>query len=220
MFKQKMGMWLVVIMVLNALFCDQVAARHVFEKGDAIYSDFGNVWTPLWFVGHAGLYAEWVDPDDPSNPDDLEKHKVWQSNPRPSLAFLVPLGFPVPLGVNDKMNFKQFEECGTFWSVRTTDLTAAQRRTIVETVQARKNYYYHFFWGYKGPNTFRCDGLVEYCYEKAGIDIMAGDTWSPVIAALPGRVLLTPWQQMRRLDRRTSAELWKVTLGKYDECAE
>ncbi|PIV64514.1 MAG: hypothetical protein COS11_01770, partial [bacterium (Candidatus Ratteibacteria) CG01_land_8_20_14_3_00_40_19] len=173
------------------LFCRDA----FFEKGDTIYRKGF-----LVILGHAGLYKEWKDED----PDNYEEHKIIEIK-----------GWGDVVEIDN--GFDQFYNQG-FWSVRTNnDIDCQQRRKIINIAKAQKDKKYNFFWGYKGPNTFRCDGLVEYCYEQAGIDIVPGDTWSPIIALFPGRILLTPEVQMKRQSVRTSAQLEEITFHKEGE---
>ncbi|MFH1905216.1 MAG: hypothetical protein ABIK53_06830 [bacterium] len=174
-----------------SLYAEETSAK--FEKGDAIYSDLGENHILGW-VGHAGLYMWWdkAEKNGIVNPKEAKNHVVYQSNQESILTFL---GFSVSPGV-EQITFHDFREDGDFWGVKTIKLSSLRRQQIVNIAKSKRGYKYNFFKGYKGPDTFRCDGLVEYCYEQAGKDIVPGDTWSPVVAALPGRILLTPKKQM------------------------
>lgn len=174
----------------------------VFEKGDAIYSDLGEDHF-LWFVGHSGLYWEWEDLNEegnPNDPTDLDTHKIIEAG-----------GYAH--GVRES-NFKKFYDCGTFWSVRTnSDLTWKQRLAIVHCAERQIKCKYSFI-RYKSPRrSFRCDGLVEYCYEQVGVDLIPHDIWGPPKTFI-WQQILTPWTQMHsgKFEIRTEAEVKEVRL--------
>jgi len=181
-----------VLMTMSLVLLSALAyARPVFEKGDAIYrkGDFPGA----WILGHAGLYWEWEDLDrdgEPNDPDDLKTHKTIESRKEEG-------------GVVEK-TFEDFYTGYIFWGVYTKlSLCATQRRVIVDTAENQKGCRYEFFWGYKSPDeSFRCDGLVEYCYEEAGADIVGFDTW----------LTLTPMGQRNALSERESAEVVEAKI--------
>ncbi len=193
------------------------AERYYFEKGDAIYSDLGKHIPIIWFIGHAGLYREWKDINGetgkPNNPDDLDtymkQHRVLESNAAPEEVWKILLGLSVEPGVHE-ITFRAFHEMGDFWDVRyEPSLSCFQRRKIVNIAKRQEELgaKYRFFWGYKNPGkTFRCDGLVEYCYEQARVDIVPDDAW----------FTLTPALQRSFLEKRESAEVKEVRITDPD----
>ena len=192
-------------------------AREYFEKGDAIYRekyDFMGV-----SFGHCGLYWEWITDIDPSC---REAHKNIESS---SEIF--------PFGVQENL-FYHFYWRTNFWSVRSMTfphrLNYFQRERVIETAEYFLDIetQYSAYFGYKNPNgsppSFRCDGLVEYCYE-----IALGHPWMPglnggivlndihLIPAPPLTQTLFPWFQMEHLDERTYAELEEVKIEYPEE---
>jgi len=161
----------------------------VFEKGDAIYSDMGED-RFLGFLGHCGLYWEWVDisGEEPNDPKKLETHKIIEAS-----------GYRHGVRESD---FKKFYDCGEFWGVYTCHgLTATQRQFIVDMAKIQKGCEYVLSRGYKNPSdydeygnrvlgSFRCDGLVEYCYE-----IAFGHPWEP--GNNRGLVFNDTWRSLR-----------------------
>jgi len=131
-----------------------------FERGDAIYryGAFG--------FGHAGLYIDW-DPD--RYPEDRTSHTIIDAITEGRDSVVI-------------RNFRDFCSGGRFWSVRKWrySFSADLRRKITDKASqiALDGARYNFFFGYKQPlgkdPSFRCDGLVEYCYETA-----LGDPWWP-----------------------------------------
>ena len=56
--------------------------------------------------------------------------------------------------------------------------SSAQGLTIARLAREQRSVSYAILWGYKSPGvSFRCDGLVEWAYETAGLDIVPGDHW-------------------------------------------
>jgi hypothetical protein len=173
----------------------------VFEKGDAIYRK-GFISNPIVYIyGHAGIFYEW--PITEADSHDSSQY-----------ATIEILG---PGTTVSKNNISKFLSDGPeFWGVyKNANLTYLQRNKIVDTAKSQSGKKYHALWGYKKPGvSFRCDGLVEYCYEQVGIDLVPGDTWSPEIAKFPRRNLMSPLAQKNspRLVERTSAEVETVEL--------
>ncbi|MFH1548866.1 MAG: hypothetical protein ABID32_06145 [Candidatus Omnitrophota bacterium] len=167
--------------------------------------------------GHAGVFYGWpfAFGGDPSN-RIIPLTPIEEANPQnlSQYATVEALGGSYPFV--GKSNIASFLSRGaTFWGVHTADLTYLQRNQIVNTAKNQLGCKYHFFWGYKSPGvSFRCDGLVEYCYEQAGVDLVPGDTWNPKTALLPWRHLLTPKNQMNSplLSGRSFAELETLEL--------
>lgn len=217
-----LGLLLIVFCMVLITTSTYPAERIVFEKGDAIYREAD---LPTFFkdFGHCGLYWEWVDLNEekkPNNPDDFTTHNVIESNGRWWAIF----GFYTSPGVR-KIIFDGDENnkdfcCTPFWGVYTASIDAAQRRLIVETAKNQINKTkYHFFWGYKNPGkSFRCDGLVEYCYE-----IAFGEPWEPGNngGLIPDDTWLTlkPKDQKKsdRLKERPKAEIKKEGTGEVKE---
>ena len=202
------------ILILMMAFIN-AGAREYFEKGDALYRekyDVGGI-----SFGHCGLYWYWDISMDPANREthwEIESSTEIPDTSHPSY----------PEGVWS-FTFKYFYERTTFWSVRTmSGLDWDMRNTIVATAEyfRYRRTEYDFLSGYKNPlgdpPTFRCDGLVEYCYEIAlGHDwepgnnggIIINDVWS---VPLPGQHILYPWRQMEALELRESTELHYISI--------
>lgn len=183
----------------------------VFEKGDVIYRHLGgyiygtNVPWPWWFLGHAGLYWEWEDVNKetkkPNDPKEWSTHRTIQS---------------LENGPTGEQSFQDFLDSGTFWGVHTSDLDCLDRRVVIAAAKGQiGKARYAFFWDWKNPYgmhdplepekwlspSFRCDGLVEYCYREAGITILPGEKWW-----WSGLWYRSPGEQMERLFERTSAD--------------
>jgi len=143
-------------------------ATEKFEKGDAIYTDMGGGLNPFWFLGHAGLYYYWEPAENENGivePESYGRHFIIQSADKGVQGF----------GENE-ITFKKFYDDGKFWGVKTVNLYGYQREQIIRIAKSKEGCKYAFFKGYKGsvkkgrPDTFRCDGLVEYCYEQARVE--------------------------------------------------
>lgn len=220
MYKQK-KIFLLILMVIMTLFLSNIIWAEertiFFEKGDALYRR-GKIPGGSWWFGHCGLYYEWIDLNEdgePNNPDDFATHRVIESVGGQGVHGCAP---------EDIFTFTQFD-CTKFWGVYTnSDLTAAQRQLIIDTAKMQKDCEYAFFRGYKNPShydkhgnripgSFRCDGLVEYCYEiafnepwkpKHNGGLVPNDTWR--------RLKPTKQMESERLTKRTEAEVKEVRL--------
>jgi hypothetical protein len=185
-------------------------AREYFEKGDALYRAKGT--DPSF--GHAGIYWYWN-----TNFDPLDRESHWE----------IESSTEIGNGGVQKETFRYFYWQTSFWSVRSMTflhrLKYFQRELIVETAKPFLDIdtEYSAYAGYKNPNgtppTFRCDGLVEYCYEIAlghpwipGLNggIVLNDTY--LVPSPPLMQTLYPWFQMVHLDERTYAELEEVKI--------
>ncbi len=170
----------------------------VFEKGDAIYRK-GKT-PPTNMEGHTGIFYEW--PITETDTHDSSQYSTIEA-----------LGIGLPVSKNNIAKF--LSDGAAFWGVRTANLTRLQRAIIAGTAKNQIGIKFHSLWGYKKPGiSFRCDGLVEYCYEMVGVDLVPGDTCNPSIAAFPGRNFITPKNQMNSplLSERTSAEVETVEI--------
>lgn len=132
------------------------------EEAYAVYRK--GTWPNLF--GHAGIYEGC---DGNHEISDWEHHFVIESIPT--------------LGVH-KITFDHFynspdlvNPTTDFWGIRShPKLTSWQRSVIVEEARNHIGTPWNFF-RYKNPGEgFRCDGLVEYVYEVAGIDIVSKDS--------------------------------------------
>lgn len=68
----------------------------------------------------------------------------------------------------------------SFWGVRTQreGLNASQQGAVIDALRDVNRQLPWSFFNYKNPSRgFRCDGLLEWAYEQAGLDIVTGDTW-------------------------------------------
>jgi hypothetical protein len=170
-----------------------------FEKGDAIYR-LGSFPVGSWIAGHTGVYNRYDDYY--LDPSSFAAHTVIESLPRTPAV--------------DIRRFDSFYYSTTaFWGVRTLrELDYKSRRKIVQTANDQIGATFGYTKGYKHPGdglkkggvvSFRCDGLVEYCYEKAlrhkwkpgdNGGIVPNDTW----------ITLSPLRQKNYMHERTSAE--------------
>ncbi len=168
--------------ILNALACNAMA-QYEFEKGDCIYKRaddfFEKILGPVLGIddiGHAALYRDWnVLGTTQVSSVEMNQHRVIEMQAD---------------GMNTERTFQRFID--NFWgagyyvgSSGLQKLSDSQRRAIIATALTFTNAEYGFFandaWiygGYKDPDhnppRFRCDGLVEYCYE-----IALGHNWKP-----------------------------------------
>ncbi|MCK4330335.1 T9SS type A sorting domain-containing protein [candidate division WOR-3 bacterium] len=126
--------------------------------GNAIYKDFN----PLGFhVGHAALFYKYEN----------GKRWVFQAN-----GYLVVPPFPLPSGIEEWSEFLGDDD---YWGAYTQERIDSVAAEEIIRIAERDCFHvpYAFFYGhYKNPTitdttdalySFRCDGLVEYCYEKA-----------------------------------------------------
>jgi len=183
------------LLILLLVFIN-AGAREYFEKGDAIYREKHDFMGMSF--GHCGIYSYWITEKDPAL---REAHKDIESTTEIGEG-----------GVQENL-FYHFYWHTTFWSVRTmSGLDWIMRNKIVKTAKDFRFRPTKYDWkdGYKNPlgdtATFRCDGLVEYCYE-----IALGDDWEPGnnggIIQNDTWITLLPWRQMEALELRESAEL-------------
>ncbi|MFQ5905637.1 MAG: Ig-like domain-containing protein, partial [bacterium] len=180
------------ISIAVLLFPCSSSPRECFERGDAIYRSGARGF------GHSGLYVDW---NPRREPRERISHRVVDA---------------ITEGVDSVVtrDFKAFCSGGNLWSVRRWRhrLSADRRRVITNTAIsiAQKGAVYRFFFLYKNPlgypRSFRCDGLVEYCYEVA-----LGHPWFP---GLNGGIvindnwyLLSPVTQMIQLLSQNQARL-------------
>lgn len=195
----------------------------VFEKGDIIY--YKGRAPIVKKEGHAGIFYGWpykVYGEPTSNREDVVEVnpiETADSSNSSQYATIEALAGGYPVSKSDIEDF--LSRRAEFWGVRTVSLTRLQRTRIAETAKNQMGIPYRPYRGYKRPGgglldfqSFRCDGLVEYCYEQAGVDLVPGDTSNPIIAAFPGRVFLTPKNQMNSplLSERTSASVEIVEI--------
>ncbi|MEW6606657.1 MAG: hypothetical protein AB1414_04260 [bacterium] len=125
------------------------------EPGDAIHRYMGGFGGPL---GHAGIYIGCKKGEEL---EDCRNHKIIEMSPKRCVT-------------NNLYNFCHHEDApsDSFWGFRKhRSITRPGRKIIFERAKgmAQKQARYSFFAGYKSPEipTFRCDGLVEWCYEQA-----------------------------------------------------
>ena len=141
------------------------------QPGDAIFNDYELLRVN---VGHSGLYIGYVGPGE--NINDPRNHKVIEMG-----------GYGVGIKESSMHDFvtdgdprgEDYIGAGSLNRV-----SEPVRQRIVDTAeqQVRDGAEYEFFVFYKNPKgdpffpgvTFRCDGLVEYCYE-----IGLSEPWVP-----------------------------------------
>ncbi len=168
--------------IVLAFACNAMA-QYEFEKGDCIYKRaddfFEKILGPVAGIddiGHAALYRDW----NVSNETQVSSVEMNQQR-------LIEMQRD---GMNTERTFQRFLD--NFWGTGyygglpgLPKLSDSQRRAIIATALTFTNAEYGFFandaWimgGYKDPDNnpprFRCDGLVEYCYE-----IALGHNWAP-----------------------------------------
>ena len=156
---------ILIIFLLHFLFL--YGEDYKFEKGDGIYIRGLSIIT--FFLGHTGIYKNWRG----EYPEEYNKHVTIEAIGGPPWTWK----YTGPTITN----FEKFlEGRGDYWGAYTLpDIDQEQRQTIIEIAEyqatRKPRVQYHFFGGYKRPNkSFRCDGLVEYCYEVA-----YGEPWKP-----------------------------------------
>ncbi len=138
------------------------ASGYNFEKGDLLFQE----WTHPTFEsiigfiaggekpGHTAIYYKWDGVRDPSNPNH---HLIIESiNERGVILN----------SLADFFNASQYLGSGT------KSPTAEQRDDIVRYAYNRIGQPYTFYSDFKGPGAYRCDGLAEFVYELAGLDIV------------------------------------------------
>lgn len=161
----RLGILFVVSFGVILLFGPNASAQHEFEKGDGVYRRAS---FPICGLGHAALYRDW---NPPSGPSIIH---IQMSQQR--IIEMQSDGMHTDHTVQDSIKAEGEDD---FWGpAYFLGLSASQRRAIVGTALSFSNAEYGFFGNYKNPDgtppSFRCDGLVEYCYE-----IALGDEWAP-----------------------------------------
>ncbi len=168
--------------IVCAFACNAMA-QYEFEKGDCLYKKaddfFEKILGPVVGIdniGHAALYRDWnVSGNTQVSSVEMNQHRIIEMQRD---------------GMNTDRTFHRFTD--NFWGTGyyvglpgLRKLSDSQRRAIIATALTFTNAEYGFFsndaWimgGYKDPHhnppRFRCDGLVEYCYE-----IALGHNWKP-----------------------------------------
>lgn len=154
----------------------------------------------LSLAGHSGLYMEW-EPDEKSDPAIKKNHKTIESHAQGP----------------DYDNFENFVKIKHFWGVRTSNrLDDEDRRDIVGAAKSQisEDIGYDFFSDYKSPGkSFRCDGLIEWAYEKVGIDIIQNDWW----CVKKGHNLLCARKQLDALDAQNNALFPVLAFGSKEK---
>ena len=204
-------------------------AQYEFEKGDSIYRRaddfFEKILGPVVGsndVGHAALYRDWHVSDDTQVLSvEMKQHRIIEMQSD---------------GMHTETSFHTFHRSidnfwGTGYYVSSPDLkklSDSQRRAIIATALTLNDAEYGFLsnnapvmGGYKdpfrNPPRFRCDGLVEYCYELA-----LGHDWKPGKngGIVPNDTYKTMWPalQYTYLTPRTQGEkpsiIVKDSVGK------
>jgi len=151
-----------------------------FEKGDGVFRDYDSLFDlydlplEIW-PGHTGMYWQFLK-YPPTEP--------WDQN----LMEMQPSGLVLTHSMQHWINAVGE---GDIWGVKTIDsLSASDRRKLVKTAYdfGARGVIFNKSTGYKNPgaSSFRCDGLVEYCYEVVLVGegtpgnnggIVANDTW-------------------------------------------
>ena len=154
------------ILILTVLLVSNSAgAIEKFEKGDILYRD-------SWAPGHAALYWRWLTNLDP---DVRGSHRIIEA---------VPDG-----GVH--IQSLDVLYVGQFMGAKTAPgISYVQRKIIIQAARRELGDGFcspfpsawetdprTWTWGDKGPNTWSCVGLTEYCYECAGFDPVLSDRW-------------------------------------------
>ena len=169
-----------------------------FEIGDGIYRKLHFKF--VWLLGHAGIYWHWV-PDEKGDPTIKANHKTIEAF---RLAWWKMM-YRMRLGEVSSSDFEKFTERNDFWGVGAHKLHYKDRRKLVKNATSQRGTRYALTRGYKSPGkSFRCDGLVEWCYESVGVDIVPNDWFMP----WRNRTWLTPALQWFNSSAR---------IGKFQE---
>ena len=142
------------------IICSQVNAM-TFERGDALFCN-----GPVILgkdVEHAMVYWKWDRSGDPSG---LSCQRLIEA-----------------AGFNQKSRDIELSSKSSFRNNSTYTMgspSASQRNAIVTRAEQLLDKDYptplEFVFKYKGPEKWRCDGLLEDAYETANLDIIPGDT--------------------------------------------
>ncbi|MCK4817085.1 hypothetical protein KA005_15050 [bacterium] len=174
----KISVAIILIIILQVIFNTAYAETEHFEKGDLIYrKGFPS-------AGHTAIYCKWKEKTDP---EKRISHRIIEAAGTGKTVW--------------ETTFAWFCNENTYLGGGSLYPTAEQRQRIVDLAYNRRGYEYHFFGGYKDRatgkkfyRTYRCDGLVEHCYEIAlgNYGIVEDTNWSE----------LTPkkqWETMKPL---------------------
>lgn len=143
------------------------AENFVFETGQSLYRPFN--FSVLSSLDHAGIYlnshstysATAADFEAGSLPAIIGSdgdHRIIHATNETGVALISFSGF---------LSGLQFE--GAYEPV--AGLIAEERRDIILAAGRNLTKLYTATSGWKGPDKFRCDGLVSYAYAQAGITI-------------------------------------------------
>lgn len=149
MFKKVFGCLIAVLVVL----CFSLSTSYAWyiNSGDAVYRDLDTIMIPVRLIGHAGLYIG-------------GNQVVHMQKPRCEQA--------------DFSNFFNKRFWGSFcagnYFVAKNRVQEANR---ILSKKAKYDFYSYKSFGDNNP-VGRCDGMVEYCYEKFGTDVANDYHWS------------------------------------------
>jgi len=160
------------------------------EKGDLVFRD-----GPVIVIncGHTGIYCDWAN----GNPVFTTNQKVVEAT-------------TVGDSICREITLHDFQTENTFWGVKShkSDPYFYQREAIVEFVRTivDEEIKYHFK-KYKGPDTYRCDGLAEAAYESQGLNIVDDINF----------MTLAPILQFHSLSMKNARGISPVVLKTYPE---
>jgi len=154
------------------------SADLTMEKGDVLFTNGFNLFGVEF--GHSILHYKWNGEGDPQ---DQNNQWVIEALGKDKLSAKMPLA-----------RDKAFWGNSSYTKERPNWL---KRKRIVERAYNLLGKEYptdlEFFTQYRGPNKWRCDGIVEDSYEKAGIDIFPN--------SIENGVSLSPLTQKNNMER-------------------
>jgi len=169
----KYSVLIIALLILPVLSTSR--AEMNMEIGDALFTDGFNLFGVEF--GHSIVYYGWNGNGDPF---DLINQMAIEA-----------MGLS-PLGESKRSELTTLKRDKSYWansSFTKSNPNWQQRATITkrayELLGKKYPSRFEFFSQYKGPEKWRCDGIVEDCYENAGIDIYpnaieTGVTLSPL----------------------------------------
>lgn len=149
-----------VIFILLSLSCFVNAGKGYpnCEKGDALFREFGLLYPLISGFGHGAIYSIWNA--SLGNSNDTDTHFVIESSNDQN-------------GVHSRTLTTSLNGKSYWGAFNSGSLTNQQRRDLVSIAagQVGCSYAASGYPNIKNPGvSFRCDGLIEYCYEQIGVN--------------------------------------------------
>lgn len=179
---KKVSIFLAVALVVALFSLSVVQAETVtIGSGDAVYRDMDIIWMPaLWLVGHTGIYIG----------GNQVIHMQSSGCVKADFSKSFNNGY-----------WGSFYAGGSY----VADQRVKEANRLFNTVHPKFDFYDYKSFGDATKPRGRCDGMVEWCFEKCGDQVAFDFGWA----------MLTPQIQWKssRITRRYTTARGKVTYN-------